>query len=75
VGYSGERTPIAIGPATQPLNKLAISCQGILTIDRTGIVPAWVLDDAETRATIEQICRDCGYKTPSICSPDELMGD
>ncbi len=30
--------------------------------------------NAETRVTIEQICRDCGYNPPSICSPDELLG-
>ena len=30
--------------------------------------------NAETRATIEQVCWDHGYVPPLICSPDELLG-
>lgn len=30
--------------------------------------------NAETRATIEQVCRDCGYLPPLICTPDKLLG-
>lgn len=62
-------------PQSEPRDALHISLAAVHGIE---FLLTWNfrhIANAETRATIEQICRDCGYKPPSICSPDELMGD
>ena len=32
------------------------------------------LDNAETKPVIRSICSACGYTSPEICTPQELMG-
>jgi hypothetical protein len=62
-------------PRSEPRDALHISLAAVHGIE---FLLTWNfrhIANAGTRATIEQICRDCGYKPPSICSPDELLGD
>jgi PIN domain len=61
-------------PETEPRDALHIS---IAAVNGIQYLLTWNfrhIANAETRVTIEQICRDCGYTPPSICSPDELLG-
>ena len=61
-------------PRSEPRDALHISLAAVHGIQ---FLVTWNfrhIANAETRASIEQICRDCGYKPPSICSPDELLG-
>ncbi|MFM2003813.1 MAG: hypothetical protein RI963_3239 [Planctomycetota bacterium] len=62
-------------PHSEPRDALHISLAAVHGIDYLLTWNFRHIANAETRATIEQICRDCGYRPPSICSPDELMGD
>lgn len=61
-------------PETEPRDALHISIAAVNGIQYFLTWNFRHIANAETRATIEQICRDCGYKPPSICSPDELLG-
>ena len=61
-------------PGSEPRDALHISLAAVHGIQ---FLVTWNfrhIANAETRATIEQICRDCGFNPPSICSPDELLG-
>jgi predicted nucleic acid-binding protein len=61
-------------PATEPRDALHIS---IAAVNGIQYLVTWNfrhIANAETRATIEQVCRDHGYVPPLICSPDELLG-
>ena len=61
-------------PRSEPRDALHISLAAVHGIQ---FLVTWNfrhIANAETRASIEQICRDCGYNPPSICSPDELLG-
>ena len=61
-------------PATEPRDALHIS---IAAVNGIQYLVTWNfrhIANAETRPTIEQICRDHGYVPPLICSPDELLG-
>lgn len=31
--------------------------------------------NAQRRGAIEEVCRNCGYEPPVICTPEELMGE
>ncbi len=62
-------------PQSEPRDALHISLAAVHGIDYLLTWNFRHIANAETRATIEQICRDCGYRPPSICSPDELLGD
>ena len=31
--------------------------------------------NAELRSSVEQVCRESGYRPPVLCTPDELMGE
>ena len=61
-------------PETEPRDALHISIAVVTAIQYLSTWNFRHIANAETRATIEQICRDCGYTPPSICSPDELLG-
>jgi predicted nucleic acid-binding protein len=61
-------------PETEPRDALHIS---LAAVNGIRYLLTWNfrhIANAETRASIEQICRDCGYTPPSICTPDELLG-
>ncbi len=61
-------------PATEPRDALHIA---IAAANGIQYLVTWNfrhIANAETRATIEQVCRDHGYVPPLICSPDELLG-
>lgn len=61
-------------PRSEPRDALHIS---IAAVNGIQYLVTWNfrhIANAETRATIEQVCRDCGYAPPLICSPDELLG-
>ena len=61
-------------PETEPRDALHIAISAVNGIQYLLTWNFRHIANAETRATIEQICRDCGYAPPSICSPDELLG-
>ncbi len=61
-------------PESEPRDALHISIAAVNGIEYLLTWNFRHIANAETRATIEQICRDCGYTPPSICSPDELLG-
>jgi predicted nucleic acid-binding protein len=61
-------------PETEPRDALHISVAAANGIQYLVTWNFRHIANAETRATIEQICRDCGYTPPSICTPDELLG-
>ena len=61
-------------PETEPRDALHISLAAVNGIQHLLTWNFRHIANAETRASIEQICRDCGYTPPSICTPDELLG-
>jgi predicted nucleic acid-binding protein len=61
-------------PQSEPRDALHISIAAVHGIQYLMTWNFRHIANAETRAKIEQICRDCGYTPPSICSPDELLG-
>ncbi|MCO6455000.1 MAG: type II toxin-antitoxin system VapC family toxin [Pirellulaceae bacterium] len=62
-------------PATEPRDALHIAIAAVNGIQYLVTLNFTHIANAETRATIEQICRGCGYIPPVICSPDELLGN
>ena len=61
-------------PPSEPRDALHIAIAAVNGIQYLVTLNFTHIANAETRATIEQICRDCGYVPPVICSPDELLG-
>jgi predicted nucleic acid-binding protein len=61
-------------PASEPRDALHIAIATVNGIEYLVTLNFTHIANAETRATIEQACRDCGYAPPLICSPDELLG-
>ena len=62
-------------PASEPRDALHIAIAAVNGIQYLVTLNFTHIANAETRATIEEICRDCGYVPPLICSPDELLGN
>ena len=62
-------------PKTEPRDALHISLAAVNGIQYLVTLNFTHIANAETRLLIEQICRDCGYVPPLICSPDELLGN
>lgn len=61
-------------PVSEPRDALHIAIAAVNGIQYLVTLNFTHIANAETRATIEQVCRDCGYVPPLICSPDELLG-
>jgi predicted nucleic acid-binding protein len=61
-------------PASEPRDALHIAIAAVNGIQYLATLNFTDIANAETRATTEQVCRDCGYVPPLICSPDELLG-
>ncbi len=61
-------------PESEPRDALHISIAAVKMDTILAGVEFRHIANADTRATIAQICRDCGYIPPSICSPDEFLG-
>ncbi len=62
-------------PATEPRDALHIAIAAVNGIQFLVTLNFTHIANAETRSIIEQICRDCGFVPPLICSPDELLGN
>ena len=62
-------------PASEPRDALHIAIAAVNGVQYLVTLNFTHIANAETRGTIEQICRDCGYVPPVICSPDELLGN
>ncbi len=61
-------------PASEPRDALHIS---IAAVNGIQYLVTWNfrhIANAETRSSIERVCRQNGYVPPLICSPDELLG-
>jgi len=61
-------------PASEPRDAFHIS---IAAVNGINYLLTWnfrQIANAETRSTIEQVCRDGGFEPPLICSPDALLG-
>jgi hypothetical protein len=61
-------------PASEPRDALHIAIAAVNGIQYLVKLNFTHIANAETRSTIEQVCRDHGYVPPVICSPDELWG-
>lgn len=62
-------------PSSEPRDALHVAIAAVNGIQYLVTLNFTHIANAETRSIIEQVCRDCGYLPPVICSPDELLGN
>jgi predicted nucleic acid-binding protein len=62
-------------PASEPRDALHSAIAAVNGIQYLVTLNFTHIANAETRSTIEQVCRDGGFVPPLICSPDELLGN
>jgi hypothetical protein len=61
-------------PATEPRDAFHIAISAVNGVDYLVTWNFKHIANASLRSRIEQTCLDAGFKPPTICTPDELMG-